>query len=81
MREGAASALGALQDPRALDPLLEALCDDRDASVRRAAAEALGELKDHRALDYLLQGLRDKDSGVREAAADAIEGIELGGLL
>ncbi len=71
VRWAAAEALGALKDPRAVDPLLARL-GDKDRDVRRAAAEALGALKDPRALEPLLARLEAEDWGVREAAALAL---------
>lgn len=56
-RQAAAKALGQQGDPRAVDPLLDALRDV--AVVRGAAAEALIRLEDDRAVDPLLEVLRD----------------------
>ncbi|RMF83541.1 MAG: NACHT domain-containing protein, partial [Nitrospirae bacterium] len=67
----AAEALGKLGDPRAVEPLLQALGDE-SRGVRRAAAEALGKLGDPRAVEPLLQALGDRYSDVRLAAAEAL---------
>jgi len=70
-RVAAARALGAIRDPRAVAPLMEAL-RDRDATLRRAAAEALGAIDDSRAIAELREALGDSDADVRSAAAEAL---------
>jgi HEAT repeat protein len=70
-RVAAADALGKLGDPRAVEPLVSALGDDR-AGVRCAAAEALGKLSDTRAIEPLIKALGDGDYDVRGAAAGAL---------
>ena len=61
-RELAAATLAAIGDPRAVDPLVDAL-RDRDRDLRNAAARALGQLGDPRAISSLvvapLDGLLD----------------------
>ena len=69
----AAKALGQIGDQRAAEPLIQALRDEW--YVREAAAEALGKIGKP-AVEALIQALRDEDSGVRKAAAWALEKIE-----
>jgi len=71
IRRDAARALGELEDPRAVEPLIAALKDE-SFSVRKAAAEALGKIGDTRAVEPLSAALKDKDSDVRKAAAEAL---------
>ncbi|MGB9872500.1 MAG: HEAT repeat domain-containing protein, partial [Anaerolineae bacterium] len=53
--------------------LIKALGYEKDWEIRRDAARALGELKDARAVEPLIAALKDKDSDVREAAAEALD--------
>lgn len=70
VRRAAASALGRLDDARAVEPLLAVLRNDSDAQVRRATVSALGELADARAVEPLLAVLQhDPDPETRRAAA------------
>jgi len=55
----ALKALGMLRDPRAIDPLIEALRDESPL-VRSAAAEELGKFKDKRAVNPLIELLRNE---------------------
>jgi len=71
-RAKAATALGKLGDPRAVEPLLEALSDDGSGFVRENTAEALGRLGDPRAVHPLVAALGDGNSAVRRGAADAL---------
>jgi HEAT repeat protein len=64
-------ALGDIRDPRAV-PTLIALCDHPGPVVRRWAALALGEIGDERSLPALTRLEGDADSGVSQAARDAI---------
>jgi HEAT repeat protein len=52
--------------------VLLALLDDPHESIRRTAAEALGKIGDHRAISSLTQSLRDREPGVRAAAARSL---------
>lgn len=71
-----------VQDPNAVEALIEALMDESDRSpdggfpLRRNAARALGKLGDRRAVSPLIDSLQCEDYYVREAAAQALE--ELG---
>jgi HEAT repeat protein len=56
VRRNAAQALGALRDPRAVEPLLQTL-KDRTLTVRQRAIVALGRIKDPLALTALLEVL------------------------
>lgn len=71
----AASALGETNDPRAVEPLVDAL-KATDWVLRSAAAEALGEIKDSRAVAPLISALSDADSDVRWHAAVALARIK-----
>jgi hypothetical protein len=57
LRKQAATALGQLRDPRAIEPLRKLLNDD-ERSVREAAAQALGELGDPQAVEPLIRVLQ-----------------------
>ena len=70
-RGAAATALGALGDRNAVQPLCDALKDD-DASVRGSAATALGALGDRSAVRPLCDTLKDDDPHTRGAAATAL---------
>lgn len=77
--------LGEIGDPRAVDPLIEALKDEY-SRVRSSAARALGEIGDPKAVDPLTEALKDEyltytaSSGthetVREAASEALKKIQ-----
>ncbi|MCJ7444836.1 MAG: HEAT repeat domain-containing protein [Methanotrichaceae archaeon] len=60
------TALGQLNDTRAVDPLIQSL-NDENIFVQYIAAEALGQLNDTRAIDPLRKALSNEDSGVRQA--------------
>jgi len=61
----------ALDDKRAVEPLLVCL-QDEDSNVRRHAAEALGKLGNQRAIAPLIACLKDQDVNVRSFAAKAL---------
>lgn len=66
-------ALGALEDPRALDPLVAAM-DDPNPLVRAEIASALGRFRrEDAALAPLLRMLGDSDPLVREMTVGALE--------
>lgn len=71
-RAGAASALGAIKDQRAVEPLIEVL-DTPDAALRAAACEALGELRDPVAAVPLMRLTRHSEYAVRAAAGSALD--------
>ena len=73
VREAAASALGDLLMPEAVEPLSKALESDGSTKVRKAGAGALGALGQGRGAGSLEQALaNDSEKDVREAAADAL---------
>ena len=72
VRQEAASALGAMGDPRAVEALIELLEEDDDEDVREEVAWALGKIGDARAVEPLIRALFDTDKDVREEAAWAL---------
>ena len=70
-RRNAAWALGALDDPRAVRSLIDAL-RDREAPVREQAAWALGVIDQREASEPLIAALKDTDARVRRQAAWAL---------
>lgn len=70
-RRSAAQALGRINDPAAVAPLMYAL-HDNDIHLRLAATDALGKLKDSRSVPALIDLLDDRDELVRTAAIDAL---------
>ncbi|MEM3101511.1 MAG: HEAT repeat domain-containing protein [Candidatus Nitrosotenuis sp.] len=74
-RKASVIALGELKEVNAVEPLIALLKDDING-VRTEAAEALGKIKDPRAIEPLKWvALHDKDSLIRDIAADAIKNI------
>jgi HEAT repeat protein len=71
VRQLAAEALGTLNDPAAVPPLITALQDD-NARVRLSAAQALGTLGDRRAIEPLTGLLSDGNPQVRAAGIHAL---------
>ena len=72
VRGDAVRALGELNDPSAVEPLIQAL-KDKDRMVRASAAMALGYLGDNIAAEPLIQVLKEDDSiQVRTSAAEAL---------
>lgn len=78
VRGKAVKALGDMGDPKAVDPLIDCLGDDKP-SVREKAAEALGAIGDPRAVEPLIhclnQCLSEADVLVRAKAAEALSAI------
>jgi len=73
VREPAALALGWLNDPRAVEPLIRALETDKHQFVRWRAAGALGNLGDPRAVEPLVRALEsDEYNDVRGDAARSL---------
>jgi HEAT repeat protein len=70
-RSNAASALGQLGDPGAVEPLCQSL-QDGESEVRSSAANALGKIRDSRAVEPLCAMLKDPDFNVRLAAVKAL---------
>ena len=71
-RVRAAERLARLGDSEAVEPLIEALINAKEAQVRVKAAEALGSLRDRRAVDPLVTASRAPESQVRVAAVAAL---------
>ncbi|MEO0094244.1 MAG: HEAT repeat domain-containing protein [candidate division WOR-3 bacterium] len=72
-RKKAAKALGELRDPKAVDPLIDAL-KDVDYDVRKTAIIALGKIGNHKAIKPLVDRLGDED-GIANAALNALINI------
>ena len=72
-RRETAEILGTFADPRAVQPLIEAL-GDINPWVRGAAAYALGRLEDRRAFKWLIMALKDQSAWVRQ---NAVRGLGL----
>lgn len=70
-REEAVRALGELNDPRAVNPLILALKDE-NRYVRREAAKSLGHIGDEKAIPSLIEALKDEDRYGREGAAEGL---------
>jgi HEAT repeat protein len=70
IRLAAATALGRIGDPRAVDPLISALEDQ--PRVREVAAMALGEIGDPRAVESLIRALEDADWELRSMIAKSL---------
>ena len=70
-REGAASALGEIGNPRAVKALISAL-EDSEPEFRASAAEALGQIGDPHAVNALLIAVEDSRRFVRSSAAGAL---------
>jgi HEAT repeat protein len=66
----AIEALGKMQSPDTVEPLLFVLFNDPDAAVRTDAVRALGDIGDPRAVDFLLTALNDLD--VRPVAVESL---------
>jgi hypothetical protein len=74
IREGAARALGELQNPEAIEPLVLALSDE-SRQVREEAARALGKIGGEQAVTPLIRALIDEQRCVREGAVQALGSI------
>jgi hypothetical protein len=72
-RLGAIEALGAIKDPRSIDPLAALLASGESAELRWAAALALGEIGEKAGVRHLAKSLHDEDRYVRYGAAKALE--------
>lgn len=79
VRSGAADALGALGDPRAVQPLVDALNREdnfykgRSLWVRRHIVAALGAIESRSAVSALIATLDDADHSVGSAAVESLE--------
>lgn len=75
VRQTAAEALGEMQDPRAVEPLIATLEKDEDSEVRATVAWALGQIGDIRAQAMLGQALLDANDRVCQEATVALQKI------
>ncbi|MBI3270460.1 MAG: HEAT repeat domain-containing protein [Planctomycetes bacterium] len=73
IRAIAASTLGILGRRRYVEPLGQALAQDKGPTVRAAAARALQDLKTVRAIPLLISALSDAELIVRQAALTSLE--------
>ncbi len=73
VRMRAATALGNIDDPRTVVPLVRALESDEDPLVRAAAVDALRKKDDERALEALLLAEQNESWVVRSLAKSAVE--------
>ena len=77
----AALCLGLTKDPRALEPLVEALegriVEDRKRPIwlPALAAQSLAFLRDYRAIEPLIEALNHQDVPVRAAAGEALSAL------
>jgi HEAT repeat protein len=80
VRVSAVIILGNLRDPRAVEPLMEALYTEarehKSWALRTELARSLGKIKDPRGADALNMVIGDKDTEVRETAEWALQQIE-----
>ena len=74
VRQIATSALGRLQVPERIDPLMKVL-KDREPEVIRSAVLGLRRVNDERVIGWLVPLLRHQDFNVRTAAAQTIDTI------
>ena len=75
VRQGAASALGATGDYRAVKALVELLEEDDEEDVREEVVWSLGRIRNAKAIQLLRQAASDKSAHVRRAAAEALASI------
>ncbi len=78
VRPYAARALGLIGDPRAIDPLSDALEEDDDDRVRTAAGWALRQIGTERALEALSEYADDRSYMVQREAQRADETLDPG---
>jgi len=70
VRLHAVEALGKTRSASAVEPLLSALFNDRDAAIREDAVRALGQIGDARAVDFLFVAM--KEPGLRPLAVESL---------
>jgi HEAT repeat protein len=70
VRLHAVEALGKTRSAAAVEPLLSALFNDRDAAIREDAVRALGHIGDARAVDFLFVAM--KEPGLRPLAVESL---------
>jgi HEAT repeat protein len=72
-RDGAATTLGEIGDPQAIDPLIQILKNtSEESSLRIEVALALGAIGNDRAIDPLIQASKDSNKDIRYYASDAL---------
>jgi HEAT repeat protein len=72
IRQSAIQALGQIEDPRAVDPVIDAL-NDTDQNVRVAAIRSLGKMRNPRVVEPLIAALRDRREIIRIEATWALK--------
>lgn len=72
IRRYVVETLGAIEDGRAVSPLIQTALHDKDTSVRRRAVEALGAIKDARAVKPLIAILQDENSDLRQQSTKVL---------
>ncbi|MFX0050322.1 MAG: HEAT repeat domain-containing protein, partial [Candidatus Hermodarchaeota archaeon] len=78
IRENASHAIGLIQISSAVEPMIQALRNERDEYTRREMSWSLGELKNPLALPVLIATLKDSDKETRGNAAEALGKIKQG---
>lgn len=66
VRRETASALGKIQNPSAINPLIQTFQKDKSIEVKNACVAALGEIGDASAVDFLTRILQQKPKGTDE---------------
>lgn len=72
IRKEAAIALREVRDERSIEPLIQALKDDKNETVRHMIVVTLGVIGDKRAIKPLIQALWDKEPDIRHSAVRAL---------
>ena len=73
VRMMATAALGRIEDPRTIEPLIEVLETDQDSLVQAAAVDALRKKQDYRTLEALLVAEQNGNWMVQSLAKSAVE--------
>ena len=68
----AVNKLAGVQDPRVMESLTKLLIHDPDAKVRQQTCVVVSELKDSDTVLPLIEALKDKNDGVKTAAAKCL---------
>jgi HEAT repeat protein len=74
VRFEAASALGNIGDPEFVEPLIQALDDNK--RIKEVAIRSLGRIGDSQAVEPLEEALQDEDWEIRSMAAKSLGQIE-----
>jgi HEAT repeat protein len=75
IRYRASEALGLIQDPETIGPLIDLTKDEKD-HVRYMAAKSLGRIKDSRIVPVLIGLLSDSHLYTRKIAASGLAGMQ-----